>query len=752
MLAASECECEENPEWTKVATFLILSDKDLTCIRNKYLMSSLIEGYNYDIFISYRQKDNKYDGWVTQFVDNLKKELEATFKEEISVYFDINPHDGLLETHDVDESLKEKLKCLIFIPIISRTYCDPKSFAWEHEFKAFIEQARQDQLGLKVKLLGGNVSSRVLPVRIHDLDINDIKECELVLGSVLRGVEFIYKEPGINRSLTQKDSEEKNLNKTNYRNQINKIALAIREIITSIGQHEQRPEEKPEVVSGEVAEPLSFQYKRNKTAIIAGSAILLVLIIIGFLFIPKLLTREKESEKSIVVLPFKNSTGNQEMEYLVQGQNDALVSELCMISQVRPLRVLSGRTASVIAGTSRPIPEIANEINVDYIIEGSVLDVSDSINLQLRLIQAYPVEKLVWTRIFKSNLTNVFELHHNIANEIADMIGIDLTPENLATLAPPRKINPETYKLYVRGMYNIKLETLESIKKGIDYLNEAISLDPADAFAYSGLAIGYFLIAHGSADTGDTMVKGEAAAMQAIKLDTTIAESNYAYAMTIEYSLWKFREAEKYYKKALSIDPNNADTHFHYAWILLLLGRNDEALAENLLARKYDPFAPEIAAQLGWLYLHTDNKEKALQEALKSLEIRPDYHQGLWGLGDAYLAMGKVDEAIAVHKKLADKYPRWMFKLGITYAKTGKISEARQVLERMNTLKPDPFVSLGHVMLNSALNNKDEAFKWLTYEPRHIWLPWVAVLDWGSNLHGDPRFDEFLKKLNIHGN
>ena len=104
-------------------------------------MASLLPGYEYDIFISYRQKDNKHDGWVTEFVDNLKGELEATFKEDVSVYFDINPHDGLLETHDVDASLKEKLKCLIFIPIISRTYCDPKSFAWEHEFKAFVELA-----------------------------------------------------------------------------------------------------------------------------------------------------------------------------------------------------------------------------------------------------------------------------------------------------------------------------------------------------------------------------------------------------------------------------------------------------------------------------------------------------------------------------------------------------------------------------------------------------------------------------------
>jgi hypothetical protein len=137
-------------------------------------MSNIIEGYNYDIFISYRQKDNKGDRWVSEFVDSLTTELESTFKEEISVYYDINPHDGLQETHDVDASLKEKLKCLVFIPIISRTYYDPKSFAWKHEFKAFVEQASQDQFGLKVKLPNGNVAIRVLPVKIHDLEKEDL--------------------------------------------------------------------------------------------------------------------------------------------------------------------------------------------------------------------------------------------------------------------------------------------------------------------------------------------------------------------------------------------------------------------------------------------------------------------------------------------------------------------------------------------------------------------------------------------------
>jgi formylglycine-generating enzyme required for sulfatase activity/dienelactone hydrolase len=198
-------------------------------------MASLVPGYEYDIFISYRQKDNKYDGWVTEFVDNLKRELESMFKDEVSVYFDINPHDGLLETYDVNASLKKKLKCLIFIPIISRTYCDPRSFAWDHEFKAFIEQASQDEFGFKVTLPNRNVANRLLPVRINDLDSTDIGLLESLLGGVFRGIDFIYKEQGVNRPLrSNEENPHDNLNHTIYRNQINKVALAIKDIIESL--------------------------------------------------------------------------------------------------------------------------------------------------------------------------------------------------------------------------------------------------------------------------------------------------------------------------------------------------------------------------------------------------------------------------------------------------------------------------------------------------------------------------------------
>ena len=211
-------------------------------------MTSLISGYSYDIFISYRQKDNKNDGWVTEFVNNLKGQLESAFKEEVSVYFDYNPHNGILETHDVKASLNEKLKCLVFIPIISRTYCDPNSYAWEHEFKAFIDQASKDEYGLKIKLQDGNVGNRVLPVQIYEIDQDDVNLVQSVFGGVLRGVEFIHKEAGVNRPLRPDDDPKENLNRTNYRNQINKVANAVREIITALKK--KNPDEKtPETFS-----------------------------------------------------------------------------------------------------------------------------------------------------------------------------------------------------------------------------------------------------------------------------------------------------------------------------------------------------------------------------------------------------------------------------------------------------------------------------------------------------------------------
>lgn len=194
-------------------------------------MPSLIPEFEYDIFISYRHNDNKYEKWVTTFVTKLQQELLATCKGNINIYFDENPHTGLMDSHNVDRSLERKLNSVIFIPIISQTYCDTSSFAWKNEFMLFKEIASNSPYGMEINLPNGNVASRILPVKIHEIENSDIRLLEHELSGYLRSIDFIYQSQGVNRPLRPEDDILGNINKTIYRNQINKVANAVKELI-----------------------------------------------------------------------------------------------------------------------------------------------------------------------------------------------------------------------------------------------------------------------------------------------------------------------------------------------------------------------------------------------------------------------------------------------------------------------------------------------------------------------------------------
>lgn len=196
-------------------------------------MSTFVPGYVCDVFISYRLHDNR-SGWVTEFVKSLEEELATIVKGNVTVYCDFNPHDGLRETYDVDESLKQKLKSAIFIPVLSQTYCDATSFAWRHEFLVFKKTALSGQPGLKIKLANQNITSRILPVRIHDLDEPDKALLESEIGPI-RAIDFIFRSTGVNRPLrAHEDLPLQNLNNVLYRDQINKLANAVKEILTAM--------------------------------------------------------------------------------------------------------------------------------------------------------------------------------------------------------------------------------------------------------------------------------------------------------------------------------------------------------------------------------------------------------------------------------------------------------------------------------------------------------------------------------------
>ena len=197
-------------------------------------MAALLPDFEYDIFISYRHNDNQFDGWVTEFVARLQDELAATIKERLSIYFDKDRTDGLGDTHMVGPSLAHRLRAFILIPLISQTYCDTSRFSWQHEFLPFHQQARADRLGLYLRLPSGNVGCRILPLRIHNLDATDVQLLEQTMGGPLRTIDFVYEDLGVNRPLRAKDDElPRPTGGLLYRNQINKVANAIKELVAA---------------------------------------------------------------------------------------------------------------------------------------------------------------------------------------------------------------------------------------------------------------------------------------------------------------------------------------------------------------------------------------------------------------------------------------------------------------------------------------------------------------------------------------
>jgi TolB-like protein/Tfp pilus assembly protein PilF len=542
-------------------------------------MSSIIEGYNFEIFISYRQKDNKGDRWVSEFVEALKTELESTFKEEVGVYFDINPHSGLLETHDVDASLKEKLKCLVFIPIISRTYCDPKSFAWENEFKTFVEQASQDQFGLKVKLPNGNVTSRVLPVRIHDLDTDDVNLFESVIGGTIRTMDFVFKTAsGVNRPLKYKeDHPGDNLNKTYYQDQINKVALAIKEIILGL-KREPDPimkvkppfkgsidEDKKDDIRVNVSSRSFLNPKSKKWLIILLSILLCVA---GTFALLKIIEGTKQAEdiskleKSIAVLPFVNDSPDQENTYFINGIMEEIINNL---QKINDFRVIPRTSVEHYRDADKPsIPKIAKDLNVNYILQGSGQKYGSKFVLKLQLLVAKH-EKQLWGGSFELEIletSDIINLQSQIAQKIATELKGTITPEVRQLIEKIPTTNLTAYDFCLRGddelnkfWYKDNYGNTQALDNAEKMYRKALEYDSTYAQAYVGLASIYI---------------GK-------HQDDSYLADNYLDSMLILSNL------------ALSFDDKLSSAYGQKAVYYFMLGKSDQEKKELELAIKFSP-------------------------------------------------------------------------------------------------------------------------------------------------------------------
>jgi TolB-like protein len=614
-------------------------------------MSSLIQGYEYDIFISYRQKDNEYDGWVTEFVNNLKRELHATFKEDISIYFDANPIDGLLETHIVDESLVKKLKCLILIPVISQTYCDPQSFAWQHEFCAFNKLAKEAQFGRDICLAGGNVASRILPVKIHDLDEEDKTLLENELGGVLRSVDFIYKSAGVNRPLNPSDNPDKNLNKTYYRDQINKVANAVKEIITAIKKQSQQDK----VVINEVVKTESTHSRSLKPIILIGSLLVLALIILVYFFIPKVSISSEKVDKSIAVLPFKLLSDEPDKQYLADGVMDAILLHL---QKFKDLRVMSRTSVEQYVGTKKTSHVIGQELDVAYLLEGSFQKSGDNVRLIVQLIQTNKKESHAWANEYDKNWKDIFYVQTEVAQAIAGELHTIITPKEKELIKKVPTADLTAYDLYLKANdyqkeYK-KTRDLSSYQRAVNLYKAALGIDSAFGKAYTGLASTYYeryqwenYLKKNFLDTCNVLVN------KALSIDDQLDEAYYLKGQYYREN-GHIEEALDNFDKAIKINPNYYLAYSSKMYILILgiqdyvKGIDNYNKALNLISG-YE--RPPLLRGLGTIYYWIGFKEKAKYYSQEALALDSNKVENLAFLSLLEFSYENFEEAFKLAKK-----------------------------------------------------------------------------------------------------
>ncbi|NSW93975.1 MAG: tetratricopeptide repeat protein [Bacteroidales bacterium] len=727
-------------------------------------MASIIPGYEYDIFISYRQKDNKYDGWVTEFISHLKKEIEATFKEDISIYFDENPHDGLLEIHNVDKSLENKLKSVIFMPIISQTYCDPKSFAWQNEFVAFNKMASSEPIGRDVKLPSGNVCSRIIPIKIHDLDPADTELLETELGCRLRSIDFIFSSAGVNRPLKPDDNPDKNLNKTYYRDQINKVANAVKEIIYSLHPEQQKRIKKTYQTYGkkdisEVKPSIGYEKKAKPGRILTTSVFwvsLGILALIAFLIlVPKLFLKTKSEisgsdlvKKAIAVLPVSNFTGNPELDFIASGIQRTLCSQLGQLSN---LIVRPDLSTMQFKDTKEPPQQIAKKLSVNNIIQSSIIGSEENLQIEVSLIEAFPSEKVIWSSTFNQSWNNITSTYNEIIRRIMDGIKVRILPEDEEKISGRRNHHPEILKAYDRGLYFMNKRTAEDFEKGLKCFNEAIEIDPADPLPYLGLAIGYSTAGHTSPVAQDASNLAKGYALKALSLDSTLADAHAVLAMRYLYTEWDFPAAERSLKRAMELNPNIPSVHYTYGWYLALLNKIDDAASSMKKAIEIDPTDQVAQGYLSWLYLYFGRYEDALREGQKLLQLQSDSTLAYYLIGSAYSEMGMHFEAIEACKKSLAISPGYESGLAIAYANAGQKEKALEVVKEMEKNRDYWWYAWGLAEVYAKLGEKQKAIDCLeiAYKNHGDFMPWMKSDIYFKPLMNEPRFIELVNSLKL---
>jgi TolB-like protein/DNA-binding winged helix-turn-helix (wHTH) protein/Tfp pilus assembly protein PilF len=456
--------------------------------------------------------------------------------------------------------------------------------------------------------------------------------------------------------------------------------------------------------------------------------------------------------RSLAVLPLESLSNDPSQDYFADGMTDELISDL---GQISALRVISRTSVMTYKHARKPLPQIARELNVDAVVEGTVLRSGDQVRITAQLIEA-STDKHLWSQSYQGELRDTLALQSKVAGAIAEQIRINLNPQEQAALKTTKVVNPQAYESYLKGRYFWNKRTADGLKVALAYFNEAIDEDPKYAQAYSGLADTYALLGdwqYAVMTPKEAFPKAKAAAIKALELDSALGEAHNSLAFCFDAFDWDLDSAEKEFRQAIELNPGYATAHHWYAWHLSVLGRNDEAIAEMRKAESLDPLSLIINADLAELLVIAHFYDESMRQSRKTIEMDPSFALAHNQLAQAYLKKHMDEEAVAELQKavqLSGGSPTCIASLARAYAASGKRSEALKLLSDLKKHSVPSYSNASEIsVIYAALGDQDQAMNWLEKGYEERFNPSVLLRPGFDPLRSDPRFQDLVRRIGL---
>jgi TolB-like protein/DNA-binding winged helix-turn-helix (wHTH) protein/Flp pilus assembly protein TadD len=463
-------------------------------------------------------------------------------------------------------------------------------------------------------------------------------------------------------------------------------------------------------------------------------------------------SRPSSTIRSLAVLPFESLSNDPSQDYFADGMTDELISNL---GQISALRVISRTSVMSYKHARKPLPQIAQELNVDAVVEGTVLRSGNDVRITAQLIEA-SADKHLWSQSYEGELRNTLALQNEVARAIADQIRINVNPQEQTALKKMRVVNPQAFESYLKGRYFWNKRTAEGLNVALAYFNQAIEEDSTFAQAYSGLSDTYSLLGdwqYAVMTTREALPRAKAAAIKALELDSALGEAHNSLAFCLDGFDWDFDAAGKEFRRAIELNPSYATAHHWHAWHLGLLGKYHDAVAEMKRAKNLDPLSLIINSDLAELLLLMHSYDESIQQSQKTIEMDANFALAHNQLGQAYLQKQMYGPAIAELEKsvqLSGSCSGCIANLARAYAESGKRSEAQKLLSDLKK-RSNPSASMASEIatIYAALGDKDQAINWLEKGYKERFNPGVLLRPGFDSLRSDPRFVDIARRMGL---